>query len=78
MNKDSGGDRIPVEPFKFLKDNAVKVLSLICQQTWKTQQEHRARTSQFSLQIPKNGNAKECANYYVLISHASKVMPKIF
>ena len=30
--------------------------------------------------IPKNGNAKECSNYsiIVLISHASKVMLKIF
>ena len=29
--------------------------------------------------IPKKGNAKECSNYHtiVLISHASKVMPKI-
>ena len=25
-NKASGGDRIPVEPFHILKDNAVKVL----------------------------------------------------
>jgi len=30
--------------------------------------------------IPKKGNAKECSNYYTiaLISHASKVMLKIF
>jgi len=29
---------------------------------------------------PKKGNAKECSNYYtiMLISHASKVMLKIF
>ena len=37
-NKASGGDRIPVELFQILKDDAVKVLYLICQQTWKTQQ----------------------------------------
>ena len=31
------------------------------------------------ISLPKNGNAKECTNYYtvVLISHASKVMLKI-
>ena len=32
MNKASGGDGIPVELFKILKDDAVKVLQSICQQ----------------------------------------------
>ena len=36
MNKASGGDRIPVELFQILKDDAVKVLHSICQQIWKT------------------------------------------
>ena len=36
-NKASAGDRIPVELFQILKDDAVKVLHLICQQIWKTQ-----------------------------------------
>ena len=38
MNKGSGGDGIPVELFQILKHDAVKVLDLICQQIWKTQQ----------------------------------------
>ena len=38
VNKVSGGDRIPVELFQILKDDAVKVLHSICQQVWKTQQ----------------------------------------
>ena len=37
-NKASGGDKIPVELFQILKDDAVKVLHSICQQIWKTQQ----------------------------------------
>ena len=37
-NKASGGDRIPVEQFQILKDDAVKVLHSICQQSWKTRQ----------------------------------------
>ena len=37
-NKASGGDGIPAELFKILKDDAVKVLQSICQQIWKTQQ----------------------------------------
>ena len=38
MNKASGGDGVPVKLFQILKDDAVKVLHLICQQIWKTQQ----------------------------------------
>ena len=38
-NKASGGDGIPVELFQILKDDAVKVLHSILQQTWKTQQD---------------------------------------
>ena len=38
VNKDSGGDGIPVELFQILKDDALKVLHSICQQIWKTQQ----------------------------------------
>ena len=38
MNKASGGDGIAAALFKILKDNTVKVLYLICQQIWKTQQ----------------------------------------
>ena len=32
MNKASGGDGIPGEPFQILKDDAVKVSHSICQQ----------------------------------------------
>ena len=38
-NKASGGDRIPVELFQLLKDDAVKVLHSICQQIWKNSAE---------------------------------------
>ena len=38
MNKASGGDGTPTELFQVLKDDSVKVLHLICQQIWKTQQ----------------------------------------
>ena len=30
INKASGGDGIPIEPFQILKDNAVKVLHTTC------------------------------------------------
>ena len=79
MNKASGGDRIPVDLFQILKDDAVKVLHSICQQIWKTQQWLQDWKRSVFTPIPKKGNAKECSNYHTiaLISHASKVMLKI-
>ena len=38
VNKASGGDRIPVEIFQILTEDAVKVLHSICQKIWKTHQ----------------------------------------
>ena len=77
--KVSGGDGIPVELFRILKDDAVKVLHSIFQQTWKTQQWPQDWKRSVFILIPKKGNAKECSNYHTiaLISHASKVMLKI-
>ena len=78
MNKASGGDGIPVEPFQVLKDDAVKVLHSICQQIWKTQQQPQDWKRLVFIPIPKKGNAKECSNHITaLISHTSKVMLKI-
>ena len=72
-------ERIPVELFQILKDDAVKVLHSICQQIWKTQQWPQDWQRSVFIPIPKKGNAKECSNYHtiVLISHASKVMLNI-
>ena len=77
--KAGGGDRIPVELFQILKDDAVKVLHSICQQIWKTQQWPQDWKRSVFIPIPKKGNAKECSNYHTiaLISHTSKVMLKI-
>ncbi|KAF7248244.1 LINE-1 retrotransposable element ORF2 protein [Varanus komodoensis] len=78
-NKASGGDRIPAELFKILKDDEVKVLHSTCQQIWKTQQWPQDWKRSVYILIPKKANAKECSNYrtIALISHASKVMLKI-
>ena len=58
-NKASGGNRIPVELFQFLKDDAVKVLHSICQKIWKTQQWPQDWKRSVVIPIPKKGNAKE-------------------
>ena len=75
LNKASRGDGIPVELFQILKDDAVKVLHLICQQIWKTQQCPQDWKRSVFIPIPKKGNAKECSNYHTiaLISHAGNV-----
>ena len=80
MNKASGGDGIPAELFQILKEDAVKMLHSICQQIWKTQQWPQDWKMSVFIPIPKKDNAKECSNYHTiaLISHASKVLLKIF
>ena len=79
MNKASGGVGIPAEIFQILKDDTVKVLHTIWQQSWKTQQWPQDWKVLVFIPIKKKGNAKECSNYctITLISHASKVMLKI-
>ena len=79
MNKASGGDGIPAEPYQILKDDAVKVLYSMCQQIWTTQQWPQDWERSVFIPIPKKGNAKEYSNdcTVALVSHASKVMLKI-
>ena len=79
MNKTSGGDGIPVELFKILQDDTVKVPDSICQQIWKTEQWPQDWKRSVFIPTPKKGNAKECSNYCIiaLISHGNKVMFKI-
>ena len=77
MNKASGGDGIPAELFQILKDDAVKVLHSLCQQSWKTQLWPQDWKRSAFIPIPKKGNAKECLNYHT-VAHASKIMLKSF
>ena len=76
MNKASRCDGTPVELFQIQKDDAVKVLHSICQQTWKIQQWPQDWKRSVFIPVLKKGSAKECSNYctIALISHTSKVM----
>ena len=59
MNKASASDGIPIELFRILKDDAVKVLHSICQQIWKTlSRDHRTGKGQFSFQSQRNAMPK--------------------
>ena len=79
VSKASGCNGIPVELFKNLEDDAVKVLHSICQQILKTHQWSQDGVRSMLIPVPKKGSTKECATHWTvsLISHASKVMLKI-
>ena len=62
INKISGSDGIPVELFKILKVDAVKVLHPVRQQIWKTEQWAQDWKRSVFIPIPKKVNAKECSN----------------
>ena len=68
-----------MELFQIVKDDAVKVLHLICQQLGKTQHWPLDWKTSVFIPITKKGNVKECSNYHTtaLFSHASMVMLKI-
>ena len=74
MNKASGGDGIPVELFQILKDDAVKVLHLIRQQIWKTQQRHRTGKGQFSFQSQRTVMSRNAQTTAYL--HSSHILLK--
>ena len=75
MNKASGNDGIPVEPFQILKDDAVKVLHSTCQQIWKTQQWPQDWKGQFSFQSQRKAmqkNAQTAAQFHTLENYCSR------
>ena len=77
MDKASGGDGIPVELFQILKDDAVKVLHLICQQIWKTQQwpqDWKRSEGQFSFQSQRRAMPKNAQTTAQL--HSSHMLAK--
>ena len=74
MIKASGGDRIPVELFQILKDDAVKVLHSICQQIWKTQQWPWEWKCQFLFQSQRKAMSKDAQTITQL--HSSHTLVK--
>ena len=57
-SKASGGDGISVELFQILKDDAVKVLHSICEQTGKLSSGHRTGKGPFSFQSERRAMSK--------------------
>ena len=73
MNKASGDDRIPVELFQILKDDAVKVLHSIFQEIWKTAWSQDWKRS-VSIPIPKKTMPKNAQTTTQL--HSSHMLVK--
>ena len=73
-NKASGGNRIPVELFQILKDDAVKVLLSICQQFGKLSSGHRTGKGQFSFQFQRKAMPKNAQTTAPL--HSSHMLVK--
>ena len=60
-NKAIGGDGIPAEPFKILKDfidSSIKMLRSVCQQIWKTSSGHRSGKGQSPSKFPRRAVLK--------------------
>ena len=68
MIEASGGDRISAELFQILKDDAVKMLHLLCQHIWKTQQWPQLRKSSVSFPFPKKG---QCQRMFKLLHNCT-------
>ena len=73
-NKASGGDGIPAELFQILKDDAVKVLHSICQQTWKAQQWPQDWKRSVFIPIPRKAMPKDVQTTTQL--HSSHTLAK--
>ena len=74
MNKASGGDRIPVELFQILKDDAVKVLPQYASKFGKLSSGHRTGKGQFSFQSQRQATPKNVQTTTQL--HSSQTLAK--
>ena len=74
MNKASGHDGFPTELFQIQKDDVVKVLHSICQQTGKLSSGHRTGKGQFSFQSQRKAMSNNAQTTTQL--HSSHTLAK--
>ena len=77
--KAAGIDDIPIELLKAGGEEAVKVLTNMCNCVWKKKEWPSDLKKSVHVPIYKKGDKKECGNYCTnaLISHASKVLLRV-
>ena len=74
-NKASGSGGIPAELFQILKNDAVKVLHIICQQIWKTQQWPQNWKRSVFIPVPKKGKAPSLHLALILAPSSPTAIP---
>ena len=67
-NNASEGDRIPVEVFQILKDDAVKSAALNMPANLENSAVATGLEGSVFIPMPKKGNAEECSNYHTIHS----------
>ena len=77
--KSAGCDGIPIELLKAGGEEAVKVMTVLCNCIWKRKEWPTNWKKSVYVPIYKKGDKQECGNYRTtaLISHASKVLLRI-
>ena len=55
----------------------INVLTIICNEVWKTVQWPQSWTQYLRITLPNKGNLKQCNHYHTIISHPSKVLLRI-
>ena len=77
--KAPGCDGIPIEFLKAGGDEAIIVMTSLCNSIWKTNIWPNDCKKSIYIPIYKLGDKKECGNYrtIALISHASKILLRI-
>ena len=77
--KSPGCDGIPIEFLKAGGDEAIRVMTNLCNSIWKMKTWPNDWKKSIYIPIYKKGDQKECGNYrtIALISHASKILLKV-
>ena len=77
--KSAGVDNIPAELVQAGGEDVITALTTICNKIWQTGEWPTPWTQSLVIKLPEKGNLQQCQNYQTisLVSHPSKVMPKI-
>ena len=75
----AGIDNVPAELAQASGEDAITVLTSICNKIWQTGKWPTPWTQSLDITLPKKGNLQQYQNYRTisLISHPSKVMLKV-
>ena len=77
--KSAGVDNIPAGLVQAGGEDVITGITTICNKIWQTGEWLTPWTQSLVITLPKKANLQQCQNYRTisLISHPSKVMPKI-